>query len=164
MIGNPSYCIADYIAAADGWMYDYPPGSGVKANSDAGDAGEYRYWKLGLVVFGALGLATCVVRRPGFWNSYVLDIVAPAWNYILVRGLFSRTKPAMLSRLLGPELAFLTIGSVCVSIETAQYLNLYEAHYDPFDFVAYFSLLVPCYAVDRWCVYRRTNHAGIDKR
>ena len=45
-IGNPSHCIAGYIAAADEWMYDYPPGSGVKANSDAWDVGEYLYWKL----------------------------------------------------------------------------------------------------------------------
>ena len=46
MIGNEASCIADTIAAADSWMYAYPPGSGVKANSDAWDMGEYLYWKL----------------------------------------------------------------------------------------------------------------------
>ena len=46
MIGNPSWCIADYIGAADSWMAGYPPGSSVKGNSDAWDYGEPLYWRL----------------------------------------------------------------------------------------------------------------------
>ena len=115
------------------------------------------------MTLGAVGLTTCFVRSPGFWSSYVLDIVGPAWNYILIRGLFSRTQPAMLSRFLTPEAALVVIVTTCALIEAAQYLRIYEAHYDPVDFVAYVSLVVPCYAVDRWLLNRHTSRASIDK-
>ena len=39
-IGNPDLCIADTITAADAWMTIYPPGYGVKGNSNAWDIGE----------------------------------------------------------------------------------------------------------------------------
>ena len=38
-IGNPSFCIAATIDAADAWMTAYGPGSKVKANSSAWDVG-----------------------------------------------------------------------------------------------------------------------------
>jgi len=115
------------------------------------------YWKAALVGLGAIGLATGLVRSPGFWSSYVLDIVGPAWNYILIRGLFSRTQPAMLSRFLSPGAALAIIVAACFLIEGAQYAGLYQAHYDPVDFVAYVSGVVPCYAIDRWSGGRRTS-------
>jgi hypothetical protein len=68
----------------------------------------------------------------------------------------------MLSRFLTPEAAVLAIVTACILIEVAQYIHLYEAHFDPLDFVAYVSLLVPCYAIDRWSLNRsmsRTNMA-----
>jgi hypothetical protein len=45
----------------------------------------------------------------------------------------------------------------CVLIEIAQSLRPYEAHYDPFDFLAYVSLLIPGYPFDRWLLSRRTG-------
>lgn len=83
------------------------------------------YWKVSLVTFGTISLATGIIRVPGFWSSYVLDIMGPAWNYILIRGLFSRTQPAMLSRILRPEAALILIVATCFLVETAQYLRLY---------------------------------------
>ena len=121
---------------------------------------EYRYWAVALVVLGTIGLSTGLVRARGFWSSYVLDVVGPAWNYILLRGLFSKTQPAMLSRFLTPEGTLLLIVAVCGVIEAAQYFQLYEAHYDPYDFLAYVSLLLPCYAIDRWMLNRQSGRAN----
>ena len=121
---------------------------------------EHRYWAVSLVVLGTIGLSTGLVSARGFWSSYVLDTVGPAWNYILLRGLFSKTQPAMLSRFLTPEGTLFLIVIVCSLIEAAQYFQLYEAHYDPYDFLAYVSLLVPCYAIDRWLLNRQSGKAS----
>ena len=102
------------------------------------------------MILGGLGLATCFARVRGFWSSYVLDMAGPAWNYILIRGLFSKRQPAMLSRVLNPTAAISTIAGACFLIESAQYLRLYDAHYDPYDFVAYISLVLPCFVIDKW--------------
>jgi drug/metabolite transporter (DMT)-like permease len=120
----------------------------------------YRWWAAALVLLGSVGLATGIISGPRFWNGYVLDIVGPAWNYVLVRGLFSKSQPAMLSKFLNPEAAIILIASACFLIEAAQYLELYDASYDPLDFVAYVSLLIPCYMVDRWLTNRHTKRTG----
>jgi len=122
--------------------------------------GEHRWWKAALVVLCTTGLATCVAPRPGFWSSYVLDMVGPAWNYILLRGLFSKRQPAMLSNVLSPTAAVLGITAICFLIEAAQYFRLYEAHFDPYDLLAYVSLLWPCYLVDQWLRRRRPLEPG----
>ena len=43
LIGNDDSCISDTIAAADEWMAEYGPGSGVRGNSDAWKNGEPLY-------------------------------------------------------------------------------------------------------------------------
>jgi hypothetical protein len=45
-IGNDPSCIAGTIAEAHIWMAENPPGSGVKARSEAWDEGEPLYWML----------------------------------------------------------------------------------------------------------------------
>jgi len=156
------------------WRYcaarDPEPWKGNNAREDIQEIGghrvshaassnhEYRCWAVALVVLGTVGLSTGLVPARGFWSSYVLDVVGPAWNYILLRGLFSKTQPAMLSRLT-PEGTLLLIVAVCGVIEAAQYFRLYEAHYDPYDFLAYVSLLLPCYAIDRWALNRQSGRA-----
>lgn len=110
---------------------------------------EHRWWAAALVVLGSVGLATCFLPASGFWSSYVLDVVGPAWNYILLRGLFTN-KPAPLLRFFSPEKTLFLIAGMCFFIEAAQYLGLYDAHFDPYDFVAYGALLVPIYLLDKW--------------
>jgi len=122
------------------------------------------YWKVSLVMFGTISLATGIIRVPGFWSSYMLDIMGPAWNYILIRGLFSRTQPAMLSRILMPEAALVLIVATCFFVEVAQYLRLYESTYDPFDLVAYVSLIVPCYIIDRRLLKRHSTVTSPEKK
>jgi hypothetical protein len=116
---------------------------------------ERRVWAAALIILCTVGLATGFYPVPGFWSSYVLDIVGPAWNYILIRGLFARNQTTPISGLFTPEVALGFISAVCFLVEAAQFLDLYEAHFDPFDFLAYVSLLVPCYAIDRWRLHLR---------
>ena len=123
---------------------------------------EHRYWAVSLVVLGTIGLSTGLVSARGFWSSYVLDIVGPAWNYMLLRGLFSKAQPAMLSRFLTPEGTLFLIIAVCGLTEAAQYFQLYEAHYDPYDFLAYVSLFLPCYAIDRWLRNCQSGQASLE--
>ncbi len=80
-----------------------------------------------MVLMGTLGLATCFVRIPGFWSGYVLDIVEPARNYIVIRGLFAQERAGMMSRIFTPEVTLGFIVSVCFLVEAAQYLELYDA-------------------------------------
>lgn len=122
--------------------------------------GDHGYWKAALVTLGAVALASALVRGRGFWSSYVLDIVGPAWIYILVRGQFSRKQPAMLSALLSPGGALAIVLAACFLIEAAQYLRLYDARFDRLDLVAYVSLVLPCYMVERWLIGRRTSRVG----
>jgi hypothetical protein len=70
----------------------------------------------------------------------------------------------MLSRFLTPEGALFLIVAVCGVIESAQYFQLYEAHYDPYDFLAYVSLLLPCYAIDRWALNRQFGPTSTRQR
>ena len=53
------------------------------------DLTEILFWKTTLIILGSLALLTCLVRISGFWSSYVLDMVGPAWGYILLRGQYT---------------------------------------------------------------------------
>jgi hypothetical protein len=67
----------------------------------------------------------------------------------------------MLSRFLSPEAALAVVVGACFLIELAQYHRPYDARYDPFDLVAYASLVVPCYVVDRWLVRRHARDVRV---
>ena len=45
---------------------------------------ETIFWKITLILLCLTGLSTGIFKIPGFWTSYVLDIVGPAWCYILI--------------------------------------------------------------------------------
>ena len=107
------------------------------------------YWATALFLFIVLGLSTINFELGSFWNRYVLDMVGPAWNYILFRGLFIAKADNAWTRFFTPNKTLFIFILVCFSIEGAQYLNLYESHYDPWDFIAYISILIPLYILDR---------------
>ncbi len=111
------------------------------------------FWKISLIMFGSFVLATCLIRVPGFWSSYVLDMVGPAMGYILLRVQYTSKESTFLSFKFTPELAVLLIFGICFVIETSQYFKFYEARFDPYDYVAYISLLLPCFLIDKRLIY-----------
>jgi len=115
------------------------------------------FWKIILVLLGSTFLATCVIMVPGFWSSYVLDMVGPAMGYILLRVQYTSKESTFLSFKFSPESAALIIFGVCFVIETSQYFNLYDAHFDPYDYIAYISLLLPCFLIDKWLIKYSLN-------
>jgi len=106
-------------------------------------------WKIAIILLGIIGLSTGLSNQPGFWTSYVLDMVGPVWNYILIRGQYS-AKQTFLFFKLSPEFALFLIIGICFLIETSQFFKLYKAHFDPWDYLAYISILIPCYLIDKY--------------
>jgi len=96
------------------------------------------------------GLSSTWFYLGTFWNGYALDIAGPAWNYILFRGLFTTQADNRWTRFFTPVRTCFIFIVVCTGIELAQYFKLYDATFDPYDFVAYVSLLVPLFVLDVW--------------
>jgi hypothetical protein len=67
----------------------------------------------------------------------------------------------VLAQFLLPEVALVIVVTACFLFEAAQQLRLYEAHFDPIDFAAYVSLVVPCYVAERWLVDCQISGRGI---
>jgi hypothetical protein len=108
------------------------------------------YWAIALIILAGTGIATTFFGSGSFWKGYVLDITGPAWNYILFRGLFTYKKYNFWTRFFTPLNTFGIFLLVCVGIETAQYLEMYAATFDPWDFLAYISLLLPVFLIDSY--------------
>lgn len=106
------------------------------------------YWAIALIIFGATGLSTIWIDLGSFWNGYVLDITGPAWNYILFRGLFTTEANNTWTRFFTPERTLIIFLLVCIVIETLQYFKIYDSTYDPWDFIAYVSFLIPLFFMD----------------
>lgn len=108
------------------------------------------FWALGLVILCATGVATIWVDGGPFWTGYVLDMAGPAWNYILFRGRFTARADNRWKRFFTPWRTVLLFLAVCLGIEGAQCLGLYEATCDPWDILAYGSILIPLFLLDRF--------------
>ncbi len=78
----------------------------------------------------------------------MLDITGPAWNYILFRGLFTNKANNAWTRFFTPKRTVAIFLIVCAGIETLQYFKLYNATFDPWDFLAYGSILIPLFLID----------------
>ena len=112
------------------------------------------FWKFTVIILGIISLSTGLIKSKGFWTSYALDIAGPAWIYILVRVQYSTNKSSFLSIKFSPEAAGILILGICLIIETSQYFEIYYAHFDPYDYIAYFSALFPIYIIDKWLIKR----------
>jgi hypothetical protein len=106
------------------------------------------YWAAAFVIFGATGLSTIWFDFGDFYSGYVLDIMGPAWNYILFRGLFTTKADNRWTRFFTPTRTFLIFVLVCFGIETLQYFRVYDSTFDPWDLLAYVSLLIPLFILD----------------
>ncbi len=106
------------------------------------------YWAIALFLLFGVGISTVWIDLGDFWNGYVLDMAGPAWNYILFRGLFTTKTDNAWTRFFTPKKTFFIFLFVCIAIEVIQYFNLYGATYDPWDFLAYVSILFPLFLLD----------------
>ena len=106
------------------------------------------FWAIGLIMLGSTGLATIWIDLGPFWKGYVLDMTGPAWNYILFRGLFTSYTENAWTRFFTPQKTLFIFLMVCIAIETLQYFHVYDATYDPWDFIAYISILIPLFLLD----------------
>jgi hypothetical protein len=107
------------------------------------------YWAAGLLLLGAVGVSSTWLDLGSFWKGYVLDMTGPAWNYILFRGRFTAWADNAWTRFFTPGRTVAIFVAVCFGIETAQYFHLYDATFDPWDLLAYVSILVPLFLLDR---------------
>jgi hypothetical protein len=106
------------------------------------------YWAIALFFLWAIGLASIWIDLGNFWKGYVLDMVGPAWNYILFRGLFTTQADNVWTRFFTPKKTLFIFLFVSFGIEIMQYFNVYNATYDPWDFLAYVSILIPLFLID----------------
>ena len=106
------------------------------------------YWALGMIILAVVGLSTSSIDLGIFWRGYVLDMTGPAWNYILFRGLFRTYSENGWTRFFTPIKTLVIFLMVCFGIEFIQFLKLYESTFDPRDFLAYISILMPLFILD----------------
>lgn len=106
------------------------------------------YWAAAMIIFGLAGLSTVWFDTGDFWGGYGLDIMGPAWNYILFRGLFTGYRDTKWTSFFTPTRTLIFFILAAYIIEGAQYLEWYDATFDPFDLIAYISLLFPVYMLD----------------
>ncbi len=107
------------------------------------------YWAIALLILWVVGISTIWIDLGGFWKGYVLDMTGPAWNYILFRGLFTAKANNIWTRFFTPNRTLIIFLLVCTLIETLQFYNIYNSTYDKWDFLAYVSLLIPLFLIDR---------------
>jgi hypothetical protein len=108
------------------------------------------YWAIAMVLLGLTGLSSVWFYLGDFWNSYILDITGPAWNYILFRGLFTTYANNKWTQFFTPTQTLIIFIIVCYSIEAAQYFKFYDSTFDPWDLVSYISVLTPLYLLDQY--------------
>ena len=101
-----------------------------------------------MVVFLVLGIATRYVNLGWLWSGYLLDMVGPAWTYILFRGLFTAYAENRWTLFFTPAKTVIILLLVSFGIETAQYFEWYDATFDPWDLAAYCSLMLPAFMID----------------
>lgn len=84
-------------------------------------------------------------------------MTGPAWTYILFRGRYTRRADNFWTRFFTPLRTVMLIVAASFAIEGIQYLELYEATFDPWDFAAYISILIPLWIVDQVTVEGRNG-------
>jgi len=118
------------------------------------------YWAVALLILWAIGILTILTDLGYFWKGYVLDMVGPAWNYILFRGLFTAKANNIWARFFTAQRTVVIFLIVCVAIETAQYFKLYDAIFDVWDFLAYVSILIPLFLIDLKLIKQSEEYAA----
>ncbi|MBE9548329.1 MAG: hypothetical protein IMF09_02895 [Proteobacteria bacterium] len=106
------------------------------------------YWAAALLILVGSAILIQWIDSAAFWNGYAIDMAGPAWNYILFRGLFTAYSDNAWRRFFTPVRTLVIFLFVCFGIEIMQFFNLYKSTYDPWDFLAYISILLPVFIID----------------
>jgi len=106
------------------------------------------FWKTTLICFGLIALSSGLFKISKFWSGYALDMAGPAWIYMLIRGQYN-SKKRFLNIKFSPEIAFALVLVLCFAIEIMQFFEIYNATYDPYDYLAYFSATSLIYLTDK---------------
>lgn len=105
-------------------------------------------WRSALLFLVITGSITRFVDFEGFVGDYWFDMAFPAFIYIYLRKSL-RTSEDHDSSPIQPNLAvILAIGPASL-LEFSQYFNWYKGTFDLIDFLAYASLVVLAYLIDR---------------
>ena len=115
------------------------------------------YWATILIVLLGMGLSTIWLDLGTFWKGYVLDMVGPAWAYILFRGLYMAKFNNIWTRFFTPNRTLLIFLTICFGIETLQYFKIYYSTFDFWDLPAYISILIPVFLIDTRIIRKIKN-------
>jgi hypothetical protein len=115
------------------------------------------YWATILIILLGTGLSTIWLDLGDFWKGYVLDMVGPAWAFVLFRGLFTKKANNAWTRLFTPTRTLIIFLTVCFGIETLQYFKIYNSTFDFWDLFAYISILIPLYVIDIGIIRKTVN-------
>lgn len=106
------------------------------------------YWAATLALMLIAGLSTLWFELGTFASGYLVDMVGPAWTYILFRGLYTAKADNVWTRFFTPGRTMILLTTACFVIEFLQYLKLYSSTFDAWDLIAYVSILTPLYLID----------------
>ncbi|WP_299582976.1 hypothetical protein [uncultured Sunxiuqinia sp.] len=115
------------------------------------------YWAIALILLLGTGLSTIWFDLGAFWKGYVLDMVGPAWAYVLFRGLYTTTVDNIWTRFFTPNRTLIIFFIVCFGIETLQYFKIYDSTFDFWDLLAYISILTPLFVIDSRIIRKIKN-------
>jgi hypothetical protein len=115
------------------------------------------YWAITLIILLGTGLSTIWFDLGAFWSSYLLDLVGPAWAYILFRGLYTAKADNIWTRFFTPNRTLIIFLTVCFGIETLQYFKIYNSTFDFWDLLAYISILIPLFLIDTRIIRKIKN-------
>lgn len=107
------------------------------------------FWRVAFLLTALTLLATELFQGPGFWGSYVRDVVGPALFYMFFRGLHRPVGPRAAESFFSAGRTALLLFGACLMIEGIQYLEWYSGYFDPYDLVAYGAGILSCYLLDR---------------
>lgn len=107
------------------------------------------YWAVAFFSLLLTGLSAIWFDFGKFWTGYVLDMTGPAWNYILFRGLFTSKSNNIWTKFFTPEKTLIIFVIFCFGIEFLQYFKIYDSTFDLLDFLAYISILLPIFLIDK---------------
>ena len=110
---------------------------------------QAQFWKVLVILLGIVSLSSGLVKSPGFWSSYLLDIVGPAWGYVLIRAQYKGGSQRFINIRFSAEGAFLLVIGISFGIETLQYFEVYPSTFDPYDLLSYFSGALVVYIMDK---------------